>query len=765
MTRPVIEIQNLSRRFGDLTAVDRVSFEVHRGKIFGLLGPNGSGKSTMIRILCGVLPPSEGTAIVLGHDVRYESESIKRRIGYMSQSFSLYDDLSVRENLEFFGRIYGLGGARLRSRIDAVLEITSLTDRIDQLAGHLSGGWKQRLALASSIIHEPELLFLDEPTAGIDPVVRRQVWDLLFELAGQGVTLFVTTHYMDEANRCTDLGYLYHSKLLTLGRPDDLKGLPEVTPEGMRRFELAVPHPTECLSALRRVSGVRDATLFGETIHLLADDSIDEPRLLEVAKPEEPKPVAEEKVEEPVRLTPIGASLEDVFISLTQRYDARREEGVEVRAIDEPLRSDETGESTSDKPEQQGGAAEPENGAGETKVRENGSRVGNTTGLGAIFLKEFYHIRRQPVTLVFVFIVPVFQLLLFGYAINMQIENIPTVVWNQDGRQASRELVDSFINTRKFRIVQQTHSQSEFNQALRSGRAKVGLKIPGDYTDRTLQNEPVAVQVLIDGSDSTVATTAQYSAGLLGLHLSFDEMGKQTGGGDSPFRMASLGGGGGGGGLPALPIDLRARLLYNPGLRSAFFFVPGLVGIILQLVTLFLTSFAIVRERESGTLEQLFVTPVGRAGLILGKLLPYALLGFTETLIVLCVMVYVFGVSINGSILLLLLLALLFLLCSLGMGLLVSTLAKTQVAAVMFAFMFMVPSILLSGFVFPRSEMPMEIYPISLIIPATYFIEILRGIVLRSAGFFDLLGPVAGLSICCVVILALSILRFRKQLA
>jgi len=218
-------------------------------------------------------------------------------------------------------------------------------------------------------------------------------------------------------------------------------------------------------------------------------------------------------------------------------------------------------------------------------------------------------------------------------------------------------------------------------------------------------------------------------------------------------------------GHSVLQIDVRTRMLNNPDLDSSHFFVPGLVGIILQLVTLFLTSFAIVRERELGTLEQLFVTPVGRTGLMMGKLLPYAVVGFIEVLIMLTVMIYLFGVPVNGSIPLLLGLSMLFMVCSLGLGLFISTLAKTQLEAFQFAFIIMLPSILLSGFVFPRAEMPLPIYLISFMLPATYFIEILRGIVLRGAEFADLLPSVIGLSICCVVVLAGSVMRFRKKIS
>jgi ABC transporter DrrB family efflux protein len=772
-SEPVIVVEHLGRRFGKLTAVDDVSFTVRRGAIFGLLGPNGSGKSTIIRMLCGVLEPSAGRASVLGHDAARETEQIKRRIGYMSQKFSLYGDLSVRENIEFYGRIYGLDPARLADRSHAVQELTGIADRLDQLAGTLSGGWKQRLALACALIHEPNVVFLDEPTAGIDPVARRDLWDLLFELSGRGVTLFVTTHYMDEAERCTDVGYINMSKLIVCGRPDELKELPAVTPAGMRRWELEVSNPAESLSRLRALPGIADATLFGQAIHLLASEKTMEADVTrQLGLPPD----------SPVVMRPIAPSLEDVFVTLTRTQERGGSATPGWPGLDKreaPVNGDDGSKLPDDG--RTGPIAHGEGASaaqfrtqpnapmrktptiGETPTLAASATpvpkvTRSTDGLFAMLLKEFSHIRREPATIFFMLVVPVLQTIIFGYAIETQIENIPTVVYDLDGRRAAHELVEAFRNTRTFEILDHVYDEETFRRSISSGRAKVGIRIPPDYTERLLRQEQVEVQVLIDGSDSQIATTALNATNLLGVDRSrqlafgFAESLERV-----PARDPT--------GHAAMPIEMRPRLLYNPDLESSHFFVPGLVGIIMQLVTLFLTSFAIVRERELGTLEQLFVTPVGRLGLLLGKLLPYAIIGFLEMLIVLTVMVYVFGVPINGSLGLLLLLSSLFLVCALGLGLFVSTVSRTQLQAMQFAFLMMLPSVLLSGFVFPRNEMPGPIYVLSYGIPATYFIEILRGIVLRGADFIDLVPQVLGLAICTVLILSLAVSRFRKQLA
>src|SRR5215471_4113587 len=274
MAETMIECDRLTRRFGHFTAVDHVSFKVNKGSIFGFLGPNGSGKSTVIRMLCGLLEPSDGRANIGGFDVASQTDQIKTLIGYMSQKFSLYDELSVYENLMFYGRLYGLGGVALSKKRDELVALTHIEPYLERRAGLLSGGWRQRLAMACSLMHHPTVLFLDEPTAGIDPVARRELWDLLFEFSSTGMTLFVTTHYMDEAERCSHVGYIHTAKLVVCGEPDELKQLPVVNPPDTWRLDVTCDHVTVGLQALRHLPGVRTATVFGQSMHLLVDKNL-----------------------------------------------------------------------------------------------------------------------------------------------------------------------------------------------------------------------------------------------------------------------------------------------------------------------------------------------------------------------------------------------------------------------------------------------------------------------------------------------------------
>jgi ABC-2 type transport system ATP-binding protein len=305
-----IVARNLVRRFDAFTAVDDVSFTVAPGEIFGFLGPNGSGKTVTIKMLCGILPLTSGTAQVDGIDVVADPDAVRARIGYMSQKFALYDDLTARENLRFYGMVYDIRNAALARRMDDIVARTHIGPYLDRQAGKLSGGWKQRLALGCALLHGPRILFLDEPTAGIDPVARRQLWDLLFEFSGHGMTFFVTTHYMDEAERCSHLAYIHYGRLIADGTPLALKQLPDITPPDTYRVEITTAEVTAALRRVRALPAVRSATIFGRSIHALIGNEF--PREALAAALSGNGILVED-------LRPLAPSLEDVFVELTER--------------------------------------------------------------------------------------------------------------------------------------------------------------------------------------------------------------------------------------------------------------------------------------------------------------------------------------------------------------------------------------------------------------------------------------------------------------
>jgi ABC-2 type transport system ATP-binding protein len=298
-----VRVNGLTKKFGDFTAVDRVSFQVNRGEIFGFLGPNGAGKTTTIRMLLGLIKPTEGTASVLGHDIQGDVRLMRARLGYMSQRFTLYQDLTVDENLTFYGRAYGVLNQRLKMRKKAIIDMAGLVGRERSLTRDLAGGWKQRLALGCAIIHEPELLFLDEPTAGVDPVSRRAFWDLLYELAASGTTVFVTTHYMDEAEHCHRLAFIQHGRIVALGSPTEIK---ETVMRG-QVLEIDCDDPAQALRVLRELDDLDEVALYGALIHVVAEGIAARCQEIERALSEAGVTVR--------TLDVIAPSLEDVFIS------------------------------------------------------------------------------------------------------------------------------------------------------------------------------------------------------------------------------------------------------------------------------------------------------------------------------------------------------------------------------------------------------------------------------------------------------------------
>lgn len=310
MTDLVIETERLGRRFGALVAVRDVTMTVRRGEIFGVLGPNGAGKSTTIRMLCGILDPTSGRGTVVGHDIARESERIKRRIGYMTQRFSLYEDLTVQENLSFYAGIYDVPSRKRAARVERVLGQTGLVERRRQLAGTLSGGWKQRVALACATVHEPPLLFLDEPTAGVDPVSRRSFWDQIHRIAAEGTTVLVTTHYMDEAERCHRLAFIFRGETLAIGTPERI-----VSDRGLVVVEIEVDRGIAAADCLRGVAGIDEVAHFGHLLRVALRDVAD------------PVGFVRERLVSSgivVHRAAIGrASVEDAFVSMVREDESR----------------------------------------------------------------------------------------------------------------------------------------------------------------------------------------------------------------------------------------------------------------------------------------------------------------------------------------------------------------------------------------------------------------------------------------------------------
>lgn len=371
--------------------------------------------------------------------------------------------------------------------------------------------------------------------------------------------------------------------------------------------------------------------------------------------------------------------------------------------------------------------------------------------LMTITRKEFIHIKRDKASLVIALMMPIMMLLLFGFAVNTDVNNVDLIVYDGSRTSDSRELTSKFTNSSYFRFYGEVNSPKEVEEYIAMGKVKVGLVIPPDYTKELRRNSPTEVQVLVDGSDPTIARTAMSYSLLIGNNYSLkikkieaqkSALGKQENTG----------------------INLKPFVLYNPTLESSKFNVPGVIGLILQNITVILTSFAMVREREKGTIEQLIMTPVTSFELIVGKLIPYTLIGFFDMIVALLLGNIIFGVTIKGSVALLILLGTLFLICSLAMGMLISTVAKTQLQAMQASIALLLPSVLLSGFMFPRESMPKIVYYISNVLPMTYFLQILRGIIVKGVGITYLISPIISLLILIFIIVGITMKKFSKTL-
>ena len=660
MNGPAIRTERLRKAFGQLVAVDALDLTVERGEVFGLLGPNGSGKTTTIRMLCGLMEPTSGRAEVAGLDVTTDPEGVRQRIGYMSQKFGLYDDLTIEENLRFYASVYGLRGDARDTRIAEQIRDLGLEERRGQLAGTLSGGWKQRLALACATSHKPEILFLDEPTAGVDPASRRLFWDWIYALAKSGTTILVTTHYMDEAARCTRLAFLSRGHLIAVGTQE------EITRQ------------------------------FGQE------------------------------------------SIEDVFIELQKQDEGSSKLG-----------TGDLGLGTREKPRDASTPREASRRGAESPVPSPESRtpsqpIRKTNTLVPMLWKEFIQMRRDRFTLGMMIGLPAIQLLLFGFAIRTEVRHLPTVVLDESRTMESRAFVDAIRNTGNFDIVGPVADRDALRRRIERGDAKAAIVIPPDYQTDIKRRRTAQTQVIVDAADPLASSAAISGAALAGQ-----------------ARSAAL--------TPASarrdqPIDVRVRPWYNPGLESSIYIVPGVIGLLLTLTMLMITAMALVRERERGTLEQLIVTPISKPGLMVGKVLPFALVGYVQVTVILLLGRFVFDVPIRGSLVLLYLITLPFMIASLSLGLFVSTVVRSQVQAMQLSFVFVLPTVLLSGFMFPREAMPAFAQWLGAAFPITYFLRVLRGILLKGVGIDGLWKDTLVLAAFAIVLLGFSVRRFQKNI-
>ncbi|BDG10554.1 ABC transporter permease [Anaeromyxobacter paludicola] len=742
MSGPAVVARDLTRRFGGFTAVDRVSFEVERGEIFGYLGANGAGKSTTIRMLTGLLAPSGGEARVAGHDVLAQPERVKSAIGYMSQKFSLYLDLPAGENLRFFAGAQGLAGRARAVRAEEVLERVGLRGREAEPTGALPGGARQRLALGCAILHRPEVLFLDEPTAGVDPLARRDFWALIRELAAGGTTVFVTTHYLDEAEYCRRIGLMVDGRLVALDSPAALKArwVPGVVL--VARGRGLAPE------ALRRLPGVLAAEPFGAGLHVRID----------------PARLAPAQVETALRgagaqglvLAPAAPSLEDVFLAVVgggagpeaprplpgpPPLRGRGEEG--GAGSEEDAAGTERGLRPADLPPRRAGRAGEGRPAGAATPAAPGRAARFLGRVAAMSFKEALHIRRDPRTLYLALVMPVVMLLLFGYGVSFDVDHLRLAVADADRTAASRALVRAFTTAGEFDRVAEV-DPDRADDVFRRARAAAVLVVPRGYEERLAGGRPAQAELLVDGSDGNTANQILAKADAIAR--------------DEARRLA--------GGAARPPLEVQVLTRYNPGGRSAVYLVPGLAAYLLAIAAVLLTALTVAGEWERGSMEQLFASPVSRLEIVLGKLLPYLAIGLVQLLLVIAVGAVVFEVPIVGSVALLFALGLLFLAGMLAQGLLISVVTRNQLVATQAgALSSLLPSMLLSGMLFPIENMPAPLRALSRVVPARYLVHGLRGAMLKGNGLAVLWPDLLALAVFAVAVVALATARFQRRLA
>jgi ribosome-dependent ATPase len=640
-----IEARGLTKRFGDFTAVDHVTLTVERGEIFGFLGSNGCGKSTTMKMLTGLLTPSEGTALLFGKPVTGNME-MRSNVGYMSQSFSLYSELTVRQNLVLHARLFHVPSGEIAGRVDEMVQRFGLEPVLDELPDSLPLGIRQRLSLAVAVIHRPAMLILDEPTSGVDPVARDTFWELILDLSrSDSVTIFISTHFMNEAERCDRISLMHAGKILTTGQPAKL-----VEASGLGTLEETF------IAYLEKAQGI------------------------------EPKEAA-------------ASPVAPVLVAAAPEPDAR--------------------------PEQRSAFS----------LRR----------LLSYAYRESLELRRDPIRLTIALGGTVLLMFIMGYGINLDVENLSYAVLDRDHTTMSRSYDLNLSGSRYFIEKAPIQDYQDLDRRMRSGELSVAIEIPPNFGRDMLRGAWPTIGVWVDGAmPQRAETVLNYLQGMHAGYLS-----------DLATRFGiSL----------SQPYTLETRFRYNPDVESLVAMVPAVIPMLLIFIPSMLTALGVVREKELGSILNLYVTPVTKLEFLLGKQLPYIAIGMINFVLMALMAVFIFRVSINGSILALTTGALLYVIVSTGMGLLISTFMESQIAAIFgTAIGTLIPTINFSGMLNPVSSLSGFGAFVGRIYPTSHFLTISRGTFSKGLGFSELHLPFLFLAVAIPVLTAASVALMKKQ--
>jgi len=644
-----IEARDLTMRFGDFTAVDRVNFRIHRGEIFGFLGSNGCGKTTTMKMLTGLLPPSEGEAWLFGQKVDARDITTRRRVGYMSQAFSLYSELSVEQNLELHARLFSVPESAIPSRVSELLTRFGLDGVPDAMPDKLSLGMRQRLSLAVALVHAPELLILDEPTSGVDPVARDAFWQFLVDLSRTDkVTIFISTHFMNEAERCDRISLMNDGQVLASDAPEEI-----VKKRGARTLEEAF------------IAYLKDAD-----------------------------PADAEDIPDTTTWAPVSAA-------------------------------------------SQGISAHP-------RMRHRGF---NFARAFSYTLREALELRRDPVRLVMALFGSLILMLIMGYGITMDVNDLSYAVLDRDQTSLSQNYALNLSGSRYFLEHPPITDYADLDRRMRSGELSLAIEIPSGFARDVQRGTPVQIGAWIDGAMPQRAETVQ--GYVQGMHQGWlIDIAKTRFGQDIAAGAASI----------------ETRFRYNPDVKSLPAMVPAVIPLLLMMIPAMLTALSVVREKELGSIINLYVTPVTRSEFLIGKQIPYIVLAMLNFLLMTLLAVTLFGVPVKGSFMTILLGTLIYVGFSTGFGLFASTFTRSQIAAMFFAMIgSMLPAIQFSGMINPVSTLEGAGRLVGEIYPATYYITISRGVFNKALGFADLQVTFVPMLVAAVVILCLSIALLKKQ--